>query len=164
MKAQNHKAVTKGYLLFSAYLAACVIVGVLAYFCYMQTSFIEVNKIFAKTVEYDKIHTRQNELSDKIGDLYQYINQLNTDKNDKMLMEAISNRKQEITLSMKGIDNRDVKIHRQLMGEVDSFLGIKDSIRTAKSEEAQVKKELRQCIDDNKQLTRKMTKGRMSIK
>jgi predicted PurR-regulated permease PerM len=164
MKSRNHQSVTRGYLVFSGYLAACIAVGVLVYFFFMQTSFTEVNRIVARTGDYDKIHAQQNELSDKISTLFLYVNQLNTDKNDKMLMTAVSDRKQEIMTFMSGIGKSDVKIHQQLMNDLDIFLETKDSIRIAQNDEEQIKKELRQCIEDNRQLSRKMKKGNMTVK
>ena len=162
MKAQNHKAVTKGYLFFSCYLAACVVVGVLAYYSYTQTSLTEVGKIDIRTREYNEISVLQNELSDEIDELFMYISQLNTGKNDKGLMDIIGDRKPKIMKKMHEVDNREVKTHRRLMVELDIFLGIKDSIRTAKSEEEYIKNELRECIKENGHLSNKIK--RTSIK
>jgi hypothetical protein len=129
MKAQNNKAIYHAYWYFSLYLAACVLLGVLIYVFYTKTKGIEVRRIVDKTEEYDKIYVRQNELANSIDSLYVYVNLFNTHLNDAMLMNAVSKRKQDIIASMDDMNSRDVRMYRKLLGEVNTFLSLKDSIR-----------------------------------
>ncbi|MDR3285869.1 MAG: type VI secretion system transmembrane protein TssO [Prevotellaceae bacterium] len=163
MKPQNNKAIYRGYLQFSLYLAVCVLTGVLIYVLYTKTGRVEVERIVDKTGEYDKIYIRQNELANSIDSLYLFVSMFNTKLNDAMLMNTVSKRKQDIIASMDNMNNRDVRMYRKLLNEVNTFLGIKDSIRVKTIEEDMVKKDLQQCINDNKQMKRKMTIGGLTI-
>ncbi|MDR3062081.1 MAG: type VI secretion system transmembrane protein TssO [Dysgonamonadaceae bacterium] len=163
MKPQNNKEIYQSYWEFSGYLAACVLVGVLIYFFYTQTVETEVNRIVDKTEEYDRIYVRQNELADRIDSLYLYAGMFNTNMNDALLMNAVSKRKQDIMSSIEDMNSRDVRMCQKLMSEVNTFLSIKDSIRMMKQEEDLVLNDLRKCIDDNKQTTRKLTIGGITL-
>ncbi len=164
MRAQNHKEINRAYWKFSGFLAATVLVGVLTYFFYMRTSVIEVQRIVDKTEEYDQIYVLQTDLADRIDSLYQYTLLFNTGKNDALLQNSVSRRKQEIIRSMEDMDGSDVRLYQKLMSQVNTFLSIKDSIRTAKIDEELVRSDLLKCVEDNKQTTRKVTLGGLTLK
>ena len=164
MRAQNHKEIYRAYWKFSGFLAATVLVGVLTYFFYMRTSVIEVQRIVDKTEEYDQIYVLQTDLADRIDSLYQYTTLSNTGKNDALLQNSVSRRKQEIIRSMEDMDGSDVRLYQKLMSQVNTFLSIKDSIRTAKIDEELVRSDLLKCVEDNKQTTRKVTLGGLTLK
>ncbi|MDU1906550.1 MAG: type VI secretion system TssO [Dysgonomonas sp.] len=164
MRAQNHKEITRGYWKFSGYLIACVFTGVLIYFCYIRTSNIEVDRIVDKTEEYDKIYIKQVDLAERIDSLYLYTTMFNTNLNDVQLLHSVSKRKQEVLSMMEGLNNRDIRLYKKLMGEVNDFLGVKDSIRLSKTEEDMVKTDLIKCTEDNKQASRQLTIGGITIK
>ena len=164
MRAQNHKEIMRAYWKFSGFLAATVLVGVLTYFFYMRTSVIEVQRIVDKTEEYDQIYVLQTDLADRIDSLYQYTLLFNTGKNDALLQNSVSRRKQEIISSMEDMDGSDVRLYQKLMSQVNTFLSIKDSIRTAKIDEELVRNDLLKCVEDNKQTTRKVTLGGITLK
>lgn len=164
MHAQNYREINKGYLKFSGYLVACIIVGVLTYFCYIQTSKVEVSRIVDKTEEYDKIYVKQIDLASRIDSLYQYSTMFNTNKNDIYLLRSVSSRKQEILSIMDGMNNKDVRLYKKLMSEVNVFLSVKDSIRTSKVEEDLLRTDLQKCTEDNKQAARKLTIGGITVK
>ena len=163
MKAQNSKDITLGYLRFAGYLAACVFTGVLIYFCYIRTSNVEVDCIVEKTEEYDKIYVRQIELAGRIDSLYQYTMMFNTNLNDVHLLSLVSRRKQEILSSMDDMNNRDVRLYQKLMTEVNTFLSVKDSIRMARTEEDLVRTDLLKCTEENKQASRRLTIGGITV-
>lgn len=163
MKAQNNREIYKAYLRFSLYLAACVSIGVLIYFCYVKTSIIEVERIVDKTEEYDKIYVRQIELASRIDSLYQYVSLFNTNLNDAHLQHSVSRRKQEILSSMDDMNSRDIRLYRRLMSQINTFLGVKDSIRLFRIEEDMVKNDLFKCVEENKQTSRKLTIGGIVI-
>ena len=163
MRAQNSKDITIGYCKFSGYLMASVLTGVLIYFCYIRTSNVEVNRIIEKTVEYDKIYVKQIDLSNYIDSLYSYTTRFNTNLNDVRLLRSVSDRKQEILSIMNDMNSRDVRLYQKLMSEVNVFLSIKDSIRLAKTEESMIKTDLLKCTEENKQTSRKLTIGGITI-
>lgn len=163
MRAKNHTDLIRGYWKFSGYLVACVFTGVLIYFCYIRTSKVEVNRIVEKTEEYDKIYLRQIELSNRIDELYNHIVMFNTNKNDLHLLNSVSRQKQEILSSMEGMSSHDIRICQKLMGEVNVFLAIKDSIRLAKTEEEMTRFDLLRCVEENKQTSRRLTIGGITV-
>lgn len=163
MRAQNNKEIYKAYWKFSGYLAACVIIGTIIYWCYIQTSKVEVQKIVDKTEEYDKIYVRQTELTSRIDTLFLYVMMLNTNKNDAMLINSISKRKQDILSSMDDLSRRDIRLYQQLVSQTNTFLNAKDSIRTLRINEDLIKNDLMKCMEDNKQTTRKIKLGGITL-
>jgi len=163
MRAQNSKDILTGYLQFAGYLAITVSIGVIIYWTYLQTSKTEVERIVNKTEEYDRVYVRQIELSGRIDSLYQYTTLFNTNMNDALLHNSVSKRKQEILTSLDEMNNSDVRLHKRLISQINTFLAVKDSIRTARTEEDLVKKDLQKCMEDNKQTTRKLTIGGITI-
>lgn len=164
MHAKNHKDINKGYWKFSGYLIACVFTAVLIYFCYTWTSTVEVNRIVDKTEEYDKIYVKQTDLANRIDTLYQYTMLFNTNLNDAHLQHSVSRRKQEILSMMENMNSRDIRLYQKLMTQVNVFLSVKDSIRTATTEEGLIKTDLLKCTEDNKQAIRQLTIGGIAIK
>ena len=161
MKPKNHKAVNRGYLLFSGYLAACVIVGVLSYFFYLRTLASEVDRIVDKTQEYYETYDRQQALVERIDLLYRYIKSLDDNgENYGLLRNRVSEYKQEITWSLDNMSNRDAKMHKKLMNDVDIFLAIKDSISIAQKDVERIKDRLDLCIKENNEQIKKLKKKR----
>jgi hypothetical protein len=163
MKAKNNNDINRGYLRFSCFLVACIFIGISGYSLYMKTVEIELNRIVEKTSEYDKIYVRQNDLVNRIDSLYQYINLFNTNLNDALLLNLVSERKQEILASMEDMNSRDIRLYQKLTSEMNTFFDMKDSIRLLTSEEILVKRELKKCIENNKQAVRKLTLGGITI-
>lgn len=57
------------------------------------------------------------------------------------------------------MDAKDCRLYRQLLGNINIFLGVKDSIRLLNIQEEMVKKDLMQCIQDNWKTRRNMNVG-----
>lgn len=163
MRAQNHKEIYRAYWQFSGYLAICVVIAVFSFYFYRQTSQIEVNKIVDKTEEYDKIYVKQMDLINRIDSLYSYTTLFNTNLNDASLLNSVTRRKQEIISDMEGMSGSDVRLHRKLTTEFNTFLSIKDSIRLLKTEEELVKSDLMKCMEENRNTTRKLRMGGITI-
>ncbi|WP_029906691.1 type VI secretion system TssO [Prevotella sp. 10(H)] len=164
MRAQNYKEINRGYRKFSGYFIATVFLGVFIYFCYIHTSGIEVSRIVEKTEEYDKIYVRQIDLANRIDSLYYYTTLFNNNLNDAQLSHLVSRRKQDIFTIMDNMSGRDVRLYQKLMSEVNVFLGAKDSIRTAKAEEDMLKADLLRCTEENKQTSRQLSIGGITVK
>lgn len=163
MRAKNYQAINKAYLKFSGFLLACVAVAVLVYYCTNQTAKVEVNRIVEKTEEYDKIYVRQIDLANRIDSLYYYTMLFNTNLNDTYLLNAVSRRKQEILSLTEDMSGKDVRLYQKLASEVNNFLAVKDSIRQIRIDEDLLKTDLKKCVEDNKQVSRRLTIGGISI-
>lgn len=161
MKPKNNKDVRNGYLRFSFLLAACIAWSVLFFSCFLKTSTIEVKSIMAKTLDYDRIYTKEIDLATGVDSVYQYMKLLNTSPriNDVLLQSIVSTRKMDLLKSTQNIDNADCVLYSKLLNQINTFLSIKDSIRIMKIQEDMVRQDLLQCIRDNRKTRRNMNIG-----
>ncbi len=161
MKPKNNKDVRNGYLRFSFLLAACIAWSVLFFSCFLKTSTIEVKSIMAKTLDYDRIYTREIDLATGVDSVYQYMKLMNTSPriNDVLLQSIVSARKMDLLKSTQNIDNADCVLYSNLLNQINTFLSIKDSIRIMKIQEDMVRQDLLQCIRDNRKTRRNMNIG-----
>lgn len=127
----------------------------------MKTSSIEVKKILEKTEEYDRIYTRQLSLIQSVDSIYEYMSLLNTSPkiNDLLLQNVISKKKISLQDNLGSMDERDCMIYRKLVNDLNIFLRIKDSIRIVSIQESLVREDLLRCVDENKQISRKLSAG-----
>lgn len=161
MKPKNNKDVRNGYLRFSFLLAACIAWSVLFFSCFLKTSIIEVKSIMAKTLDYDRIYTKEIDLATGVDSVYQYMKLMNTSPriNDVLLQSIVSTRKMDLLKSTQNIDNADCVLYSNLLNQINTFLSIKDSIRIMKIQEDMVRQDLLQCIRDNRKTRRNMNIG-----
>ena len=161
MKPQHNQDVRNGYLRVSFLLAACIAWSVLFFSCFLKTSTIEVKSIMAKTLDYDRIYTKEIDLATGVDSVYQYMKLLNTSPriNDVLLQSIVSTRKMDLLKSTQNIDNADCVLYSNLLNQINTFLSIKDSIRIMKIQEDMVRQDLLQCIRDNRKTRRNMNIG-----
>mgnify|MGYP002569331249 FL=1 len=161
MKPKNNKDVRNGYLRFSFLLAACIAWSVLFFSCFLKTSRIEVKSIMTKTLDYDRIYTKEIDLATGVDSVYQYMKLMNTSPriNDGLLQSIVSTRKMDLLKSTQNIDNADCVLYSNLLNQINTFLSIKDSIRIMKIQEDMVRQDLLQCIRDNRKTRRNMNIG-----
>ena len=161
MKPKNNKDVRNGYLRFSFLLAACIAWSVLFFSCFLKTSTIEVKSIMAKTLDYDRIYTKEIDLATGVDSVYQYMKLMNTSPriNDVLLQSIVRTRKMDLLKSTQNIDNADCVLYSNLLNQINTFLSIKDSIRIMKIQEDMVRQDLLQCIRDNRKTRRNMNIG-----
>lgn len=161
MKPKNNKDVRNGYLRFSFLLAACIAWSVLFFSCFLKTSTIEVKSIMTKTLDYDRIYTKEIDLATGVDSVYQYMKLMNTSPriNDVLLESIVSTRKMDLLKSTQNIDNADCVLYSNLLNQINTFLSIKDSIRIMKIQEDMVRQDLLQCIRDNRKTRRNMNIG-----
>lgn len=57
------------------------------------------------------------------------------------------------------MDARGCRLYSRLLGNINIFLGVKDSIRLLNIQEEMVKKDLMQCIQDNWKTRRSLSVG-----
>lgn len=161
MKPKNNKDVRNGYLRFSFLLAACIAWSVLFFSCFLKTSTIEIKSIMTKTLDYDRIYTKEIDLATGVDSVYQYMKLMNTSPriNDVLLQSIVSTRKMDLLKSTQNIDNADCVLYSNLLNQINTFLSIKDSIRIMKIQEDMVRQDLLQCIRDNRKTRRNMNIG-----
>ena len=161
MKPKNNKDVRNGYLRFSFLLAACIAWSVLFFSCFLKTSTIEVKSIMAKTLDYDRIYTKEIDLATGVDSVYQYMKLMNTSPriNDVLLQSIVSTRKMDLLKLTQNIDNADCVLYSNLLNQINTFISIKDSIRIMKIQEDMVRQDLLQCIRDNRKTRRNMNIG-----
>lgn len=61
--------------------------------------------------------------------------------------------------NLGSMDERDCMIYRKLVNDLNIFLRIKDSIRIVSIQESLVREDLLRCVDENKQISRKLSAG-----
>ena len=161
MKAQNNRDIKKSMGIFALYFVTLVMLSVTCVNLFLVTSKVEINKVVAKTYEYDMIQIRQVELAESMDNLYNMLLQVNSNKtsNHMQLMNLISNRKEEFSKSMVNTSSRDYLFYQKLSAEFNTFLMVKDSIRMLSVEKQLIRNDLMQCISDNREITRKQTTG-----
>ena len=158
MKAENNKEVRKGYLRFTGFLILIVSCTVCALYGFMKTSSVEVSKILTKTGEYDRVYMQLMESMDSV---INYISLLNTSPkiNDLLLQNVISRKKIILMERMGMMNDKDCKLYNKVITDLNTLLSIKDSIRMLTMQEEMVRSDLIRCVDENKQVSRKLSAG-----
>ena len=161
MKAENNREVKKGYFRFTGFLIIIVSCTVLSLYGFMKTSSVEVGKILTKTKEYDQIYIRQLKLTESMDSIISYLSLLNTSPkiNDLLLQNVISRKKMMLLENMGTMNEKDCKLYTKIASELNTVLSIKDSIRITTMEENMVRTDLIRCVDENKQVSRKLSAG-----
>ena len=161
MKPLNNNTVRKGYLRFSGFLIICVAVSVFCFYSDMKTASTEVKMIMAKTVEYDNIYSAELNMVVAVDSIYQYMSLMNSSPkiNDLLLQSVVSNRKMQLQNQINALDEKDFLLYKKLAGNINVFLGVKDSIRLAEKEESIVREDLMRCVKENREISRKLKVG-----
>lgn len=161
MKPLNNNTVKKGYLRFSGFLIICVAVTVFCFYSYMKTASTEVKMIMTKTVEYDNIYSAELNMVVAVDSIYQYMSLMNSSPkiNDLLLQSVVSNRKMQLQNRINPLDERDFVLYKKLAGNINVFLGVKDSIRLAEKEENVARDDLKRCVKENREISRKLKVG-----
>ena len=161
MKPRNNTEVRKAYLKFSCYLTGCVILAVAIFASFLKTPITEVKRITEQTLKYDYVYAKELSLSNSVDSVYQYMKLMNTSPqiNDVLLQSVVSVRKMNLLKYMQSMDDKDCRLYKQLLGNINMFLSVKDSIRLLSIQEEMVKKDLMQCIQDNWKTRRNLNVG-----
>lgn len=165
MKAKNNNEVYKAVVSFSRYLIFLIFLAVCIFSAFMKTSSVEVYKILAKTQEYDNIQMKQMNLTERMDTIYFYTSLLNSDPkiNNVLMQNSLSNRKIQVLEEVNTMSEKDCRMYKKLANEMNTFLGIKDSIRLATLEEELARTDLLRCISDNKRITRTISAGGLTF-
>ena len=77
----------------------------------------------------------------------------------KMTEETDSKNSDVENMDIESMDDKDCRLYKQLLGNINMFLSVKDSIRLLSIQEEMVKKDLMQCIQDNWKTRRNLNVG-----
>jgi hypothetical protein len=165
MKPKNNSQIRLAYTQFALGLICTAFVGVLSIYFFICTAKAELKLIGTKTQDYDRINACQIELIERVDTLYNYMQMLNSsDKiNDVLLQKMISTKKMNFINALDQIPREDSYLFRKLGKQINTFLNINDSIRILAIDEQLSKEELTRCIEDNKQLVRRLSIGGIMI-
>ena len=161
MKAKNNREVKKGYFRFTGFLILIVSCTVCSLYGFMKTSSVEVDKILAKTEEYDQTYIRQLKLTESMDSVISYLSLLNTSPaiNDLLLQNVISGKKITLLENMGTMNEKDCILYMRIATDLNTLLSIKDSIRITAMQADMVRSDLMRCVDENKQVSRKLSAG-----
>ena len=120
-----------------------------------------MKRITEQTLKYDYVYAKELSLSNSVDSVYQYMKLMNTSPqiNDVLLQSVVSVRKMNLLKYMQSMDDKDCRLYKQLLGNINMFLSVKDSIRLLSIQEEMVKKDLMQCIQDNWKTRRNLNVG-----
>ncbi|RHH07902.1 type VI secretion system transmembrane protein TssQ [Bacteroides fragilis] len=165
MKTENSKEVRIAYLKFTGYLLATIVLTVFIIYFFMKASSVEVESILSKTEEYDKIYSKQLMLTASVDSVFQYVSLLNTSPkiNDLLLQSVISNKKMALLDNLNSMNDKDCRIYKKVINDMNIFLRIKDSIRIINIQEDLVRSDLLRCVDENKQVVRRLSAGGLTF-
>ena len=161
MKPKNNTEVRKAYLRFAGYLTCCTILAVSIFACFLKTSGIEVKRITEQALEYDHIYAKE------LSPVEQHGLHLPVHETDE---HFTANKRQAPAKRSQCAQDEPAQIcprhgyqrlqaYRQLLENLNIFLGVKDSIRLLNIQEEMVKKDLMQCIQDNWKTRRNLNVG-----
>lgn len=165
MKTENSKEVRIAYLKFTGYLLATIVLTVFIIYFFMKASSVEVESILSKTEEYDKIYSKQLMLTASVDSVFQYVSLLNTSPkiNDLLLQSVISNKKMTLLDNLNSMNDKDCRIYKKVINDMNIFLRTKDSIRIINIQEDLVRSDLLRCVDENKQVVRRLSAGGLTF-
>ena len=164
-KVKNYEAVKKAIIEFSIYLMVSVVTAICIIFFFVKTSSVEVFRILDKAKEYDRIQTTQLNLTEKMDTLYYYASLLQPDSkiNIKLMQNTLSSRKMQFSSALSNMSEKDCRLYKKLVPQMNLFFDTKDSIVVAKSELSSVREDLMRCVSDNRKVTRKMSTGGLTF-
>lgn len=157
MKAKNDKEVRKGVIQFSLYFVASVFFAVCIFSMFMKTSSIEVSRIMEKTDVYDKTQQRQVYLTEKIDSIFVFTKLLssNSQVNHSLVLTSLANQKKNAMQNLNSIPDRDGKLYKKILDEMDVFFNIKDSLQAATYDEDRYRKEYIRCMEEGRIILRR---------
>lgn len=164
MKALNHKDVVRSYCKFSEYMVYLVVTALFCVWFFLKTSSVEISAIKAKTGNSEQIFNEQLSISDdftKIFNTYRSL-EIATKVTPDFFMNSIASKKLEIGNKIQNLPDKDVLTHRYILSQMDDFLRTRDSISMMKRTEDVARADLIRCNEENKNVTRRLSIGRLS--
>ena len=164
MKALNYKEVVRSYFRFSGYMIYLVATTLLCIGFFLKTLSIEISAIKARTGDSERIFNEQMVISDDFSAIFQTYRSLETamTTNPEFFMNSIAAKKLEIGNRIQTLPSKDVLIHQYILSKMDNFLRTRDSIAMMKRTEDIVRADLIRCNEENKNVTRRLSVGRLS--
>lgn len=157
MKAKNDKEVRKGVIQFALYFVATVFFAVCIFSMFMKTSSTEVSRIMEKTDVYDKTQQKQVYLTEKIDSISVLVNLLssNAQVNHSLVLTSLANQKKNAMQNLNAVPDKDAKLYKKILNEMDVFFNIKDSLHVAAYDEDKYRREYIRCMDEGRIISRR---------
>ena len=150
MKPKNNDDVRRAYRVFATYLALSVLFAIVAFWCYIKTSAVEIAKIQSQSAEYSKIYTQTVNLVYSVDSTYsQFLTKVNDPRyNNVNLATVISRRKVGTQKAMAYMNQEDCAVYQRMHQDLAIVMSVKDSISLLKQQEEMARKELLQSQSD----------------
>lgn len=164
MKALNYKDVVRSYCRFSEYMVYLVATTLLCIGFFLKTSSIEISAIKEKTGDSERIFNEQISFCDDFTVIFETYRSLETamTTNPEFFMNSIATKKLETGNRIQTLPDKDVLIHQHLLSQMDGLLRTRDSISVMKRTEDIARADLIRCNEENRNITRRLSLGRLS--
>jgi hypothetical protein len=158
MRAKNSREIARDYALFAVGMCCVILTGLGCIVSFVTTSDREVARMIVRSDEYDVTFARQITLAERVDSLYNNIALLNSGQrlNEIVLQNRISTQKMGLVDMIDGMKQNDALLYGEMMAQVNAILQARDSIRLVGAQVELIKDDLRRCITDNRNATRKM--------
>lgn len=165
MKALNHREVVRSYSRFAQQMIYLVVGALVCIYFFLKTSSVEIAEIRRKTGDSEQIFNEQIAISDGFTEIFNTYRTLGSSPhvNPDFFMNVIATKKLSIGNMTQRLPSKDVLIHQYLLSEMDGFLRTRDSISVMKRMEDVVRADLLRCNEENKNVTRRLSVGRLSF-
>ncbi|WP_455970668.1 hypothetical protein [Bacteroides congonensis] len=156
MKPKNNKEITRAYCKFAIYLTTTVLLTTTAFWAFLKSNAKEMECIQQRQATYDKAYTETIDLVRYMEETYNYLSILNKSEYDNtQLVNTISKRKVNMQRIMEKMSKEDCTLYLKLNNDINTIMGVKDSIRILTQKEEMIRQELLRCLDENRQTLRK---------
>lgn len=164
MKALNHKNVVRSYARFAKYMVFLVGGTLFCIYFFLKTSEREIAEIRMRTGDSERIYNEQIAISDAFTDIFNTYRTLDISQgaNPDYFMNSIASKKLTLGNLIERLSEKDALLHRHLFDKMDVLLRTRDSISTMKRIEDITKNDLIRCNDENRNVTRRLSVGRLS--
>ncbi|KGN75108.1 hypothetical protein HQ47_04210 [Porphyromonas macacae] len=164
MKALNRKDIIRTYCKFAEYMMYLVVTTLFCVHFFLKTSRVEINQIKQVSKESGHIYNEQITISEKLTDIFNTYRSLETspNANPDFFMNSIASKKMEISNIINELPQKDVQLHKLILSQMDEFLRTRDSISGLRRIEEVIKNDVIRCNEENKNITRRLSVGRLS--
>lgn len=157
MKAKNHKEIIYSYLTFLGYFTSLVIVSLICWLLFHQTTKHFTCTLKLKKEELELYEVNKSLLSDRIDSINYFITILNTNliDNEAALERKILQIKNEAIIKIEDLEKagtNDFELYKNILLDVEKSIEVKKSLTQYKEEENNLKNKLQDCGNANQNL------------
>lgn len=155
MKILNEKAITTAYWRFMGRFIVLMISLVAILFTFLKTLTEQVHLLSINKERYDAVLFTQRMMAQKTDSLYRHMSMLNTGllRSDPLMEQRIIREKNELDTMLVQLlfERRPHEVYRKLSAYVNEMLLLKDSIRGAEVQIKDIRRELNDCQQRERQ-------------